>query len=435
MATSEQLAETTLLKRMGARVMALRRSPAGHDFVITAGANFVIAVLTAGGGIIAARLLGPDGRGVLAAAVVWTAILSVVVSLGLPQALTYYAAQESAAVGSIFHTALGILAGQSVLAVAGGWLIVTLVLSSKQPEAVDSVRLYLLTLPASTLLTYLSTLSQGLRRFRLFNGLRITASSTYVVGLTLAALAQWREAHQVIPLLVVLQWLVAGLGLIVFAKRVRPMGRFEVGRARQLLKYSLKSYWGSLSWMANARLDQFIMSALVSLAELGEYAVAVSYATVLFPLSGAFAMVLFPRVAASEHSQAIPKIKRALRLNLVVSIGGAITLALAGPALLPWLFGAEYQPAVYPALILLAGTVLLGMNYVLSDGLRGLGAPVITSVAEIGGFIITIGGLLILLPRLGIYGAALVSVVSYGAVSAILLTGLACAARNTKEII
>ena len=376
------------------------------------------------GGILAARLLGPAGRGELAAAVVWTAILGVVVSLGLPQALTYYTAREPAAVGSIFFAALSLLAVQSLVGIIGGWAVVTVTLTASQPAAVESVRLYLLTIPATTLITYLSTIGQGLRRFRLFNSLRVAASATYVAGLVIASIADWRDARQIIPVLVICQWLVALAGIVVFIRRVRPRGRFEWWRARQLLWYGLKSYWGSLSWMANARLDQFIMSAFVSLSDLGEYAVAVSYATVLFPLSGAFAMVLFPRVAASGHVQAIDKIKRTLRLNLLLSVGGAVALGLAGPALLPWLFGTDYRPAVYPALILLVGTVVLGMNYVLSDGLRGLGAPLMTSVAEIGGFVVTLSGLWMLLPRLGIYGAALVSVLSYGIVSAILVIGL-----------
>lgn len=423
---------TTFFKPYVDRVIALSRGQTGRDFLLTAGANFVIAVLGAVGGILAARLLGPEGRGELAAAVVWAAVLGVVVSFGLPQALTYYAAREPAAAGSIFYAALGMLIGQSVLVIIGGWTIVTVTLTTAQPAAVASVRLYLLTIPASTLITYLSTISQGLRRFQLFSSLRIAASATYIGGLIIAGVAGWSEAYQIIPVLVILQWLVSGMGLVVFVRRVRPQGYFETWRARQLLKYGLKTYWGSLSWMANARLDQFIMSAFVSLSELGEYAVAVSYATVLFPLSGAFAMVLFQRVAASEHIQAIPKIKRALRLNLFVSMGGAVVLGLAVPVLLPWLFGAEYQPAVFPALILLAGTVLLGINYVLSDGLRGLGAPFITSIAEMGGFVVTVGGLLILLPRLGIYGAALASVASYGLVTAVLILGLIHVARKQR---
>jgi O-antigen/teichoic acid export membrane protein len=432
MTATEQLTETTKLKRTVARAVALRRSPAGRDFAATAGANLIIAVFTAAGGIMAARLLGPEGRGVMAAAVVWAAILNVVVTLGLPQALTYYVAREPAAVGTIFHTALGVLAGQSVLAVVGGWLLVNVTLASSRPMTAGSVQLYLLSIPASALLTYLSTMGQGLRRFRLFNNLRIAASSTYIIGLAVAWLAHWRDAQPVIAVLVIMQWMVAAIGLIIFVKQVRLDGRFEVWRARQLLRYGLKSYWGSLSWMANARLDQFLMSALVSAANLGMYAVAVSYATVLFPLSGAIAMVLFPRVAASEHNQAIYQIKHALRLNLILSGSGAMALGIVVSQLLPWLFGADYEPAIYPALILLGGTVLLGMNYVLSDGLRGLGAPLITSVAEVVGLIVTIGGLWVVLPATGISGAAWVSVISYGVVLTILLAGLARTIRRQQ---
>jgi O-antigen/teichoic acid export membrane protein len=172
--------------------------------------------------------------------------------------------------------------------------------------------------------------------------------------------------------------------------------------------------------MASARLDQFVMSAYATLAELGMYAVAVSYATVLFSLSGAFAMVLFPQVAAAERSEALGRIWRVLKLSFVATIPGAAILGLACPLLLPWLFGAAYQQAVYPAVALLGGAVLLGANYILSDGLRGLGMPSYVSIAESIGALTAIGALAMLLPSLGIWGATIASVTSYSVVCMLL---------------
>ena len=63
-------------------------------------------------------------------------------------------------------------------------------------------------------------------------------------------------------------------------------------------------------------------------------------------------------------------------------------------------------------------------NYVLSDGLRGLGYPLIPSIAETIGVVVVIAGLSTLLPQYGILGAAGVSVFSYGIVLTLLAIGL-----------
>jgi len=131
-------------------------------------------------------------------------------------------------------------------------------------------------------------------------------------------------------------------------------------------------------------------------------------------------MVLFPRVAGERGKVAERSIRRALRANLLVSSTGALLLALGSPFLLPLLFGVEFSDAVLPAIILLVAIVILGFNYVLSDGLRGMGHPGSTSIAEFTGTVVTIAGLVVLLPRFGIYGAALTSVLSYLSVAAIL---------------
>lgn len=404
-------------------IQILKRSSA-QDFVLTAGSNAAIAFFGTVGGVLAARLLGTEGRGALAAATVWAGILSTLACLGLPQALTYFSAREPAQVGAIFAMTLAIWMVQSIAILLIGWLGTALFFVPSRLEAALAVRVYLFSIPCSLMITYLSTMAQGLGRFRLFNGFRVVSASTYMVSLLIALFLNWHAPLKIVISMLIMQAAVAAGVFCVFIIKIRPNGCWECEQAKSLLRYGLRSYWGSLSWMANARLDQFIMSAYVSLAELGIYAVAVSYATVLFPLSGAFAMVLFPQVAGADRDDALAKIKRTLGLSLLVSAIGAMVLGLACPLLLPWLFGTEFRPAVYPAMVLLGGTVILGANYVLSDGLRGLGHPLVTSLAEVIGLFITLVGLLWLLPKIGIVGAAWTSLCSYFFVLLILLYGI-----------
>lgn len=402
------------------RAIRFLTAKSARDFSLTAGSNLFIAATAAIGGILSARLLGPTGRGELAAALVWAATLSVIGTLGLPQALTYFAASRPTEVGDIFITAMAILAAQSVSILAIGHFAVE-ILSQYQPLAVESIRLYLLSIPFSLLATYLNTISQGLKRFRLFNAIRIASATGYISSLLLASILDLHQAKEIILLLLWSSIVIAIGGLAFFLLKVKPRGNFRWQQVRRLLGYGLRSYWGSLSWMANGRLDQFVMSAFTNLTTLGEYAVAVSYAGVLFPLSGAFAMILYPRVAEGRKSDGHRRIAKALKLNLLFTGSGAILLGLLSPLLIPPLFGSNFVLSIYPAMILLLGTVFLGCNYVLSDGLRGMGYPLITSISETAGAVVTVLGLLILLPMLGIIGAAWVSVISYAVVFLILL--------------
>lgn len=415
------------------RARDLLQRKTARDFFVTAGSNATIALLSVIGGIIAARLLGPGGRGELAAAVVWAGVFGTAAQLGLPQALTYFSARYAESLGAIVRATLFLYVVQSIGFVLIGWLTVGLFLQRTQPTAVASVRLYLLSIPLSIPITYMSTVAQGLKRFNVFGALRIGSSLGYVLSLVLAAVLGFRNAGQVVGVLLVVQLVTLIVASAWFGAQFVSAGHFEWFWVKRLLGYGLKSYGGSLSWIANARIDQFVMSAFVSLESLGYYAVAVSYAGVLFPMLGAFAMVLFPSVASGRRETAGRKIKLALRLNFVAASVGALILGGLSRFAIPLLFDAAFEPAVAPAIILLAGTVLLSCNYVLSDGLRGLGHPLIPTIGEVAGLVMTLVALYLLLPRWGILGAAGASVLSYGATSIVLLVGIVRVLRQDVE--
>ena len=389
------------------RTRRVLRGKTAGEFAVTAGGSIAISLLSALAGVLAARLLGPSGRGELAAAMVWAGILGTVAHVGLPQALTYFAAKRTEALGAIFKAALLLCALQSIGILLIGWFLVDLVLGRSQPAAVGTVQLYLLSIPPTMLVTYLATLGQGVRDFRVFNILRVSSPVSYVLAVGLALLLQLHAARYLVLIMVVVQILLAAGAFVWFYARIRPRGHFDWSWVRRLIGYGLRSYSGSLSWIANARIDQFVMSAFVSLESLGQYAVAVSYAGVLFPLLSAFAMVLFPHVAGGPRETAGRKIKVALALNLSVACTGALILGALAGFIIPLLFGAEFTPAIVPAVILLAGTVVLSGNYVLSDGLRGLGQPLIPSLGEVIGLAVTLIALYMLLPRLRHSGSRL----------------------------
>ena len=168
---------------------------------------------------------------------------------------------------------------------------------------------------------------------------------------------------------------------------------------------------------ANLRLDQLLMTTLVSSEQLGLYVVAVAVSGVFSPLYTALAVVVLPRVTRADSlvaggRQAV----RHVQLGIIIGFPLTVVGVMVMPWLLPLLFGRDYGRAIVPAQVLLVAAIFQGTNIVLGNSLLGLGHPGKTAVAEGAGLVVTIGLLLALLPSLGGLGAAIASLSAYALV-------------------
>jgi O-antigen/teichoic acid export membrane protein len=97
------------------------------------------------------------------------------------------------------------------------------------------------------------------------------------------------------------------------------------------------------------------------------------------------------------------------------SVVAIVIGVLAGPAV-ALVYGNDFLGAVVPLQILLGAAVLYSAAHVLLAGLDASNRPLLAAGAEVSGALMTVVGLLLVLPSRGITGAAVVSLVSYGTV-------------------
>jgi O-antigen/teichoic acid export membrane protein len=90
-----------------------RSRPLAANTVITATVNLVLAVLGMMSGVLAARLLGPHGRGELAAIQTWPGVIGTLAMLGMPEAIVYYSARDERGAGRYLGSA--VIAGRRSL--------------------------------------------------------------------------------------------------------------------------------------------------------------------------------------------------------------------------------------------------------------------------------------------------------------------------------
>ena len=68
----------------------LRGQGISHNMLRTIAAQLLVLALNISTGVLTARLLGPSGRGVYAAMVLWPQFIALLAAGGLPYALLYY---------------------------------------------------------------------------------------------------------------------------------------------------------------------------------------------------------------------------------------------------------------------------------------------------------------------------------------------------------
>jgi O-antigen/teichoic acid export membrane protein len=390
--------------------------------MLTAGTNGALALLGLITGTLAARLLGPQGRGELAAIQTWPSFIATIAMLGLPEALVYYCARNPARAGRYLASAVAITVFASLPFMSLGYWLMPFLLSAQSAEVVRAARWYLLIVPLFALVGIPYHPLRGLNRFVAWNALRLLAPLAWLVVLLAAMItgstSPERLAFAYLALLALLFVPVA----LVAAREVPGPFRPDARDWGPLIQYGLPAMASTLPQMLNYRLDQLLMMAFLPAQELGLYVVAVAWGGIVQPLVGALGMALFPHVASqSDPDERVRRFLQGSRLALLLSLGLASVLLVLTPWVLPFLFGRSFDPAVPAALALVLASAVAAFNGVVEEGLRGLGRPSTVLWAELGGVCVTLVALFILLPQLGILGAALASLLGYAGVSAMLL--------------
>jgi O-antigen/teichoic acid export membrane protein len=374
--------------------------------------SIAIQGLNAFTGVVLARNLGPHNRGTLAAILLWAGSLTIIGSLGLTDALTYYAARKRL-VGSLVGTSIAVGLVQSVVLAAIGFVLFPFALGGFGTAAVDTAQAYLAYVPVFLLNLYAMSILQGLGRlgaFQLIRALQIVA-----VASGLAALL---ATDNVTIKHVVATYFAAYLSCLVISGALVLQNcttKITVDRRllRNILGFAIRSHSSNVSGMLNERLDQLLISLFLAPLQLGLYVVAVTLTSLTTLVGASVSIVALPTVAGASAEERPFLIGRYVRLT----IAGAwvVTIPMIGltPSLIRLFFGHDYLGASAACRILLLAAVVLVTARMLGVLLKAMGRPLDAGIAEFVALGTTIVCLPVLLPLLGIVGAAVASLVAY----------------------
>jgi O-antigen/teichoic acid export membrane protein len=385
------------------------------------GSNATLAATGAITGVLAARLLGSEGRGQLAVVMLWPMLLCNLVSIGLSDAFGCYSGWNPVRAGALSKLALWCAAGQGVAASVLAAILFPLFLRNQGPEVVRLSAVYSCAAPVYMASNYLINIVHASGRLRIWNALRMVPQLTYFLGLGLLALTGRRSVADVVAVLALGHALSAVGTLTVLLRSTDWSQPTAWDLTRPIFRYGTRNLLAGVAWTVNSRLDQMLMTWFLSPQQIGSYVAATGFAGILVATAQAFASLMLPRITrCAQLIDAGVVIRSALRAALAVLVPAAGLLSLAAPWLMVRLYGRDFAGGALAAQILVVGAVALGLNQVMYEALRALNQPFGVAVGELSGTIVSFLALWALLPRLGITGAALASAASYSTVYAAL---------------
>jgi O-antigen/teichoic acid export membrane protein len=367
------------------------------------------------GGTIAARLLGPAGRGELAAIQVVPSTLAVLAGLGHAQSIAYFTARKPQQAGNILGSALVTSLLASVVILIIGFFLQKKMLISYNFNVQISGVLFLFFIPLNIINSLPWSTIYSFKRFLAWNILRLQPQLVYSGTLVLAWWLTTTDTGWITNTYLL------GIALVcvpsswfVYRKTVHFDLKLQISTLKMMWPYSLMSLLNSGPNMLNQRIDQVLIATWLPAQELGFYVVAVSWTGLLNPVMSALAANLFPHLASSTSRLDADKLfLLTIRWTLVLVVLMILAMLLMTPFVIPLLFGSDFNSAIKPGFILVLASAFLAINLVLANGFRGMGHPEIPLYAEFTGVVVTIIGLGLFLKSYGIMAAAWVSFTSY----------------------
>ncbi len=190
---------------------------------------------------------------------------------------------------------------------------------------------------------------------------------------------------------------------------------------KAIVHYSSKNLLGTVGHFLNKRLDVWFVEFYNGMALLGQYGLATQITNFISEALTPFNQVLLPYLSGSPGDQHKIMVGRIARLNFFIALMAASLIACLSWLFIPILFGHKFDQAIPASQILAIGIIFISQRLVFTNYFKATNQIMYTIKASWGGVIITVLLDLVLIPRYGILGASIASVLAYATTAIFLI--------------
>jgi len=370
---------------------------------------FVTNLITS---VVVARTLGPSALGLW---VILQMILGYAESFGRMKwdiAAVYFLGKKKHEIGDVVFTlnALAIITSLLIIALVlwrFEWLYQVLFAKSEA-----DVRVFMYVILPQIPLQFLSLNYSYLYIFRedvkTYNRIVIIKSLTSsIVGITLLVVFKLGLLGLVVSsLLSVLLGLLYGVARFGRTGKIRTV--INVPLIKDLFSYGFILYLTGIVAQLNAYVTRLIVVFYLPTAQVAYFAMAQNQGQLLNKVPDALNVLLYPRISKMECNDDSARLAaRSFRVVLVILLAlGCAAFVVIAPVV-ELLYGRAFLVMVVPFRIILPGLVLSGAATVIGQYFPGIGRADISAKIAIAPLVIQITGGVLLIPTMGLIGAAL----------------------------
>ncbi|QJD92077.1 oligosaccharide flippase family protein [Duganella dendranthematis] len=324
--------------------------------------------------VINARILGPEGRGLLSAALLICTLSASVAQCGMASSYVYHfgAARRFSYLRLFIFSILGVSALAAGLSAAG--------LQLSHAMELHQIWWLILTFAAFTASqTYLFSLTQLHSNLHFFNVLRF--AQVFGNLLLLLPLLLWFkvvtfEQVMIAQLLVLIGLTVCGLWWTrenrIWALKEEPK---EPVRTWMVVRYGLHQQGIGLLGIFLINFDKLFLLNRGTIKEYGYYALAFTTSRLIGAVQESVSVALFSRFAGRDEQQLSQAVRNAFRMTFMP----LMTVAAIGAAVAPWaltlVYGKAFADMTIPFAILLFECVIGGSSWTLAQRFNAAGQP------------------------------------------------------------
>jgi len=362
-------------------------------------------------GIITARCLGPEGKGIFAFVTLIPAMIVMFGNFGVGQSVVYFIGQKRFDRNEVFNSLIVWLLF-SCTALVGICVMITYLV----PEF--KYREYLLILIPTIYFQigsrFFSSILLGQQQLKEYNYARFIKSSSLVtLYICFLLFMKWGIIGAFVAYVLsdVFQFV-----FVVIKSRPREYSfKFRINWhwLKESLNYGKKIYLSNLVNFINYKADRFLIVAFLNPYQLGLYVVASNLAEKIWMIPNAISIVLFPKVSSQCEEDASNTTRLVSSATLGISLFLGLLMILTGYWIITTLFGIDFKNAYLPFAVLITGIIPFTLFKVVSAYFTGIGKQSYVLRITIIIAIVNVMANLWLLPRYGIIGASLASSISY----------------------
>ena len=394
-----------------------------RDFNVTLGSNIIMMVMSIGTQSCLAWFLGTAGRGSYAVCLMFATVLNIFFVVGCDIASIYFvsARRFSISEGVLYAFIYGGIG--SVFGMAAGLILMQFPLSIFDKATPTMFYMALLLVPISVLSYTLMRLLTAVHQFVWF---AVVSVANVVAQLLFTVVYVWGFSlgvHGALLGVISAGCVTIALTLVFFRwkyniKWVKP----KIKNLLEMFHYGARYYIGKISNQMNFQIGTIILAFFATKEEVGIFAVASQIAVRTMIIPNTLITVLIPKVAGDEGGKK-ELVAQCSRLTGLVSGIMLLLLGVFARPIITILFSSDFEGAVLLFRILAVGTLVRSVCKVFVPYLLGTNHPGISSLSVAVGAVVNMIALLLLLPLLGLSGAALAMVAGWLVGSILLMVG------------